>query len=127
MEWDFLTGTKLKPRVVTLTNTLTMYYIIKSNHGNHRGYNRSWTLITTANDLNSARKELADQAIKRVEGCDGWILRNGRMWNTHAKEYLYTNEQMGFEEDLTYFKAVKSTEVEEFFNGGHNGYKPSYL
>lgn len=101
--------------------------VIKSNHGNHTGFNRKWELIAVVDTVKEAREELVQQSIYCVDGCNDWIMRNGRMWNTANKEYLYTTDRDSFSEDLRTYTFVTQNEVETFFDGGHNGYMPSFI
>lgn len=101
--------------------------VIKSNHGNHSDFNRTWELLAVCDSVEEARAELIEWSIERTEGCDGWIIKNGRAYNVYSKEFLATNKSDSFEEDLYYFHIVPENKAATFFSGGHRGFTPEFV
>lgn len=75
--------------------------VIKSNHGNHSGFNRKWEIL----------KEFKD-------------LRDGSDFLSMLKEELTGEGKFGvtsFEDDLIYYYLINEDDF-DIFDGGHFGY-----
>ena len=81
--------------------------VIKSNHGNHTGYNRTWEILSKHDTIKEARKELCEIA----KELDDTI--------KCTKKYLDS-----FEYDLHYYRVITRTDL-DLFTGGHYGYMPN--
>lgn len=86
--------------------------IIKSNHGNHSGYNRKWTILEEFEDWNDFNSPLTKLAS---------IYNDIKDLDEDNEEYEYSLSS--FEDDLCYYYVVTEEDYHNgFFNGGHYGY-----
>jgi len=99
------------------------YFVIESNTGNHTGFNRTWNLIGEFSKKKEAVQALIEQSLY-VGDLD---VRNGRAYDRDNKEYLCTNKSTSFNYDGRTYTFVERSEVEDFFNGGSNGYIPAFI
>jgi len=81
--------------------------IIKSNHGNHSGFNRKWSLISKHQNIKSSKSELKKLAKEDEEK----VSKDG-------KSYNYDN--------LTMVKIITKNDIESF-NGNYMGYLPLFV
>ncbi|MCD8176729.1 MAG: hypothetical protein LUE98_04615 [Tannerellaceae bacterium] len=104
----------------------TKYYFIKSNHGNHTGFNRSWTLLSESN----SRKELEREMLyKGFDLSDDIVERNGRPYDMNTKQYIVTNKMIKngvFDYDGCMYMIISKKDT-HIFNGGHFGHLPSFM
>lgn len=104
------------------------YFVMVSNSGNHTGFNREWRLLFTTYTLKEARAMLVDYALNYIS--DDFVCRSRRPFDTSTKRYVVTNSMLrngGFEYDGRSYAVVCSVDVDDFFNGGSNGYLPSFI
>lgn len=88
--------------------------ILKSNQGNHAGFNRTWDIITQC-DSNGIHLELSKLLDK--------IGDRYSLTEDETEELFNIN---GFEYDLTYYTPITQDEYDGgIFDGGHYGYAPS--
>lgn len=100
-------------------------YVIKSNSGNHSGFNRKWELIDECYSIKEAKKILLEQAFNVS---DDIIERNGAAYDLSRKEYLYTKKDKFFQYDGKKYMIVTRKDVDNnIFNGGPMGYKPKFI
>lgn len=100
------------------------YYVIKSNSGNHTGFNRKWSLIAECTTLRDAKSELINASLNLD---DNHILINGRAYDRDDQEYVCTNSMDSFYYDGCTYAIVPEDEIEHKFNGGHYGYTPEFM
>jgi len=81
--------------------------IIKSNHGNHTGFNRNWTLISKYKKIHLAKNELKYFAKE-----------DGEKISKDGKSYCFDN--------LTMYKIITKKDIESF-NGNYMGYLPKFV
>lgn len=97
---------------------------LKSNHGNHSGFNRKWEILGTSEDINELKEILFSQA----SSCSDYTESDGNgnvIDNSRDGEILYSLNDDSFNYDGRYYLIV--TESEYFadrFNGGYMGYAP---
>lgn len=101
--------------------------VIKSNQGNHTGFNRKWTLIGEFTSLRDAREELRKQAYSIAEKHNGWYLSEGGFMYNEEKEFLYTPGTDNFSDDGVSFEIVKVKDLNSFFDGQSTGYMPTFV
>lgn len=83
--------------------------VIKSNHGNHHGFNRKWEILEKFNKEEDAKVYLAN-------------LHNEEKELNEDDEDFETSIS-GFEEDLYYYTLITQEDYDRgIFDGGHYGY-----
>ena len=97
------------------TTTATKWAVIKSNHGNHTGFNRKWTMLNQGFPF-----ETLDEAIKYlnqiIDECEDDIEESERT-EKGSESYDY---------DGCFYKVISSDDLDQF-NGGHYGYLPNSI
>jgi hypothetical protein len=99
------------------------HLVIKSNSGNHEGYNVKWTLLSESSTKKEAKKQLLNHSFGLS---DDHILKNGRAFDTDTMEYVCTNKSKGFVYDGYKYLIINNNDLDQF-NGGNYGYLPEYI
>ena len=92
--------------------------LIKSNHGNHSGFNVKYTLLAVCVDLKDAKKELLKASFNLS---DDHVMRNGRAYDTNNKIYICTSKDISFNYDGHTYMLINKNDL-DLFNGGSYGY-----
>ena len=86
--------------------------VIKSNQGNHSGFNRQWEILNGGYAFNTIEEALSYCAH-----------RHNDIKELSEEDEDYRASCQGFEDDLCYYYVVTQDEyVNGFFNGNHHGY-----
>jgi hypothetical protein len=89
--------------------------VIKSNHGNHTGFNRKWEVLNSGYPFDSK-----EEAISYL---DNIIIELEQDLEDSEKSNLGLT---GYEYDLCYYAVLTEDEYNDdfypFFDGGHHGY-----
>ena len=100
------------------------YLVIKSNQGNHSGFNRKWELLKSCSSYQDAHSALVDYSLDLD---DNHSIRNGRAYDSSNKMYIFTNDMSSFVYDGVTYAILAKDDVESFFDGGSNGYVPQFV
>lgn len=92
--------------------------LIKSNHGNHSGFNVKYTLLEVCNNLKDAKKELLKASF---DLSDDHVYRNGRSYDTNNQIYICTNKDTSFTYDGYAYMLINKNDL-DLFDGGSYGY-----
>ena len=92
--------------------------LIKSNHGNHSGFNVKYTLLEVCSNIKDAKKELMKASF---DLSDDHINRNGRAFDTNNKRYICINSDTSFNYDGYNYILINKNDL-DLFNGGCYGY-----
>lgn len=82
---------------------------IKSNHGNHQGFNRTWKVLESFTNEESAQEFLANlhNEVKEI----------------NEEHEDFETSTSGFEDDLYYYTTITQDDYDKgVFNGGHYGH-----
>ena len=86
--------------------------VIKSNHGNHTGFNRKWEVLNSGYPFDS-KEEAIKYLDAIIDECEDDI----------PEEERTEKGGTGYEYDLYYYNVVTQEDYEnDFFSGGHYGY-----
>lgn len=86
--------------------------VIKSNHGNHTGFNRKWEVLNSGYAFDS-EKQAIEYLNNIIDECEDDIMEDDR--TSHGLK--------GYEHDLYYYYVVTREDYEnDCFDGGHHGY-----
>lgn len=100
------------------------HLIIKSNSGNHSGFNVKWELI----DICYNKEDVFETLLGLSFGLsDDHIIKNGRAYDPYNKEFIFVNGMSSFRYDGCTYTSVTEETYEYFFNGGYNGYAPKFV
>lgn len=103
--------------------------IIKSNHGNHTGFNRKWSIVDYPSTIEDAYKSMMELA---VECSDDYIyseatksiIKNPEL--TNGIDTIYTYGDESFWDDGYSYQIITEEDYEDFFNSD-NGYISSEI
>ena len=95
--------------------------LLKSNHGNHSGFNVKWELLGVFNSLKEGKKGLIDASF---DLSDEHVLRHNRAFDIDNKKYICTNTDKSFSYDGRKYMLVTKDDI-DLFNGGTYGYLPN--
>lgn len=103
-----------------------MYFLIKSNHGNHIGFNRKWKLLCSDIDRNFIADRMLDIGFLLS---DSIVSCNNRPYDNITGRYIITNAIMrrGFFEYDGYMYMIVDGNSFDIFDGGTMGYLPCFL
>lgn len=88
--------------------------IIKSNHGNHTGFNRTWSIENKCDSIEEAKIKLSEIADKIAD--DYGMTEKDRI-------DLYNGKNEALSHGLTYYSIITEEDYEwGIFDGGHMGY-----
>lgn len=95
------------------------YLVIKSNHGNHTGFNRKWEVLDEVSTLEDAQDILLDAAF----GCSDNIIvdGNGLPYDINSNHVLYDGKCESFSYDGRTYMIISEND-QDLFNGGSYGY-----
>jgi hypothetical protein len=92
--------------------------LIKSNHGNHSGFNVKYTLLSVCYDLRDGKEELIKASF---DLSDNHVFRNGRAYDKSNQRYICTNKDTSFTYDGCNYMLINKNDL-DLFNGGSYGY-----
>ena len=92
--------------------------LIKSNHGNHSGFNVKYTLLEVCNNIKEAKKQLINASF---DLSDDHIERNGRAFDTDNQRYICKNSDSSFNYDGYTYLLINKNDL-DLFDGGSYGY-----
>lgn len=91
--------------------------VIKSNHGNHTGFNRKWEILNNGYAFSSV-EEAIEYLNQIIDECEDHI----------PEEDKTSKDLKGYEYDLYYYYVVTKDQYEDgFFSGGHYGYSSNAI
>lgn len=108
------------------TSATQKFYFIKSNSGNHSGFNRHWQLLGESFNRKVLEQSMIDEGFGLS---DDIVERNGRPYDLEDREYVVTNQMLKtgrFDYDGSIYMIV-SGDDHDMFDGGHYGYLPSFM
>lgn len=97
--------------------------LIKSNQGNHSGFNVKYTLLEVCDNLKEAKKELIKASF---DLSDDHVIRNGRAFDTNSKRYICVNSDTSFTYDGYTYMLINKNDL-DLFNMGSYGYLPNEI
>ncbi len=95
--------------------------LIKSNQGNHSGFNRKYSLLEVCGTLKEAKEALIKASF---DLSDDHIVRNGRAFDANSGRYVCTNSDNFFNYDGYTYMLINHNDL-DLFNGGNYGYLPA--
>jgi hypothetical protein len=98
-----------------------MYAIIKSNQGNHTGFNRRWELMDVCPSKDEASEKLFQLALYASD--DNMIMEDDSrsIIDNNSGEEVYHLKEDYFNYDGRQYRAITNIDIDSF-NGGVNGY-----
>jgi len=99
------------------------HLVIKSNHGNHSGFNVKWELISICETKKEAKKELVKCSF---DLSDDHILWNGRAYDVNKGEFICTDNDDSFTYDGYRWLIINKSDL-YLFDGGNYGYLPQSI
>jgi hypothetical protein len=97
--------------------------VIKSNQGNHTGYNRKWYNIEECETIKEAKKVLKSLA---YDLSDNIVERNGAPYDKNSDEFIYSNNMKNFNYDGVNYWIITKEDL-YMFDGGSFGHMPSFI
>lgn len=96
--------------------------LLKSNHGNHSGFNRKYEILDQSEDINDLKSLLRDQALRCSD--DMSLDENGNVIDgSRDQEVLLSHDEDRFVYDGRFFIIVTQDMYDQgFFNGSCYGY-----
>lgn len=89
--------------------------VIKSNHGNHTGFNRKWEVLNGGDSF--------DSEIQAMRYLAGIADEEDEQYDEEKEEFVLHGPIGSFNYDLYYYAVVTQSDYDNgFFDGGHNGY-----
>lgn len=97
-------------------NTVMKTLLLQSNHGNHSGFNRTWSIIEKFNNIEEAKKKCAELHNELYE-----VFQSDDININY--DATFESSLDSFEYDLYYYKIISQDDYNNgIFNGGHYGY-----
>ena len=95
--------------------------IIKSNSGNHTGFNIKWSIISEHNSIEEAKEKLREYSL-----CvsDDIIDINGFAFDTNNEEFIYKKGAETFNYDGCRYMFLNENNIDDFGNE-QMGYLPA--